>query len=189
MHNTTCILRCCTECITYIYYIAYACAHSSCDTLRMCLLDLVLLAVCTCWLSIHKVGPETRRPMGHGTTLVSNRATSYMYYMINKLQDTFQIYKAINTTQFKRKTFSDKNQLPQVGLRPTTLLSRLSALLTELLREHSWLGQISNQGKARQGKASQSNSTWLTDELNWGEGRGNRQRCPTPNEVYTCMYM
>ena len=46
--------------------------------------------------------------------------------MINKLQDTFQTYtKKHNTIQkHLRKTFfSEKNQLPQVGLEPTTLCS------------------------------------------------------------------
>ena len=54
-------------------------------------------------------------------------------YMINKLRDTFQYTKKHNT--ILRKTFSpEKKQLPQVGLKPTTLCSLESALPTELLR-------------------------------------------------------
>ena len=60
-------------------------------------------------------------------------------------------------------TFPKKNELPRVGLEPTTLYSRQSALPTELPRQLSWLGP---------------NLTFHStpDELSTqyeGEGRGN----------------
>ena len=51
-----------------------------------------------------------------------------------------QTNKAKQHSTPKVVTFPRKNELPQVGLEPTTLYSRQSALPTELSRQLSWLG-------------------------------------------------
>ena len=76
-------------------------------------------------------------PLPQYSTLFLNYMYIYMYMYIHVVKQT---NKAKQHSTPKAVTFPRKNELPQVGLEPTTLLySRQSALPTELPRQLSWL--------------------------------------------------